>query len=120
MLIGYRDRKHYGEAISQQIPAVQFYSVGSFGLKVMEVVQGRAGLYMYFNRRVKLWDTVGPLAIAQAAGLTCCDLEGKPIRFDAAAIDLATLAHKQTILIGWDSYLDALLPKLQTAIASVP
>lgn len=120
VLIGYRDRKHYGEAISQQLPAVQFYSVGSFGLKVMEVVQGRAGLYMYFNGRVKLWDTVGPLAIAQAAGLTCCDLQGNPIRFDAAAIDLATLAHKQTILIGWDSYLDALLPKLQIAIASVP
>jgi 3'(2'), 5'-bisphosphate nucleotidase len=120
VLIGHRDRKHYGEAVARYIPNVQFYSVGSFGLKVMEVVQGRAGLYMYFNGRVKLWDTVGPLAIAQAAGLTCCDLAGNPIRFDADAIDLATLAHKQSILIGWDSYLEPLLPKLQKAIASVP
>jgi 3'(2'), 5'-bisphosphate nucleotidase len=120
VLIGHRDRKRYGEAITQQIPAVQFYAVGSFGLKVMEVVQGRAGLYLYLNGRVKLWDTVGPLAIAQAAGLTCCDLSGNPIRFDAAALDLATLAHKQTILIGWDAYIDRLLPKLQAAIASVP
>ncbi len=120
ILIGYRDRKHYGDAIARYIPNAQFYSVGSFGLKVMEVVQGRAGLYIYFNGRVKLWDTVGPLAIAQAAGLTCCDLAGNPIRFDAEAIDLATLAHKQSILIGWDSYLEPLLPQLQKAIASVP
>ncbi len=119
VLIGYRDRARYGATIAQYIPEIQFYSIGSFGLKVMEVVQGRAGLYMYFNRRVKLWDTVGPLAIAQAAGLTCCDLAGNPIRFDADAIDLATLAHKQSILIGWDCYLESLLPQLQKAIAAV-
>jgi 3'(2'), 5'-bisphosphate nucleotidase len=115
-LIGYRDHTRYGAAIAQQIPGIQFYSVGSFGLKVMEVVLGRAGLYMYFNRRVKLWDTVGPLAIAQAAGLVCCDLDGEPLRFDADAIDPTTLAHRQTILIGWPDYVQALRPKLQRAI----
>ncbi|MBE9101068.1 3'(2'),5'-bisphosphate nucleotidase CysQ family protein [Vacuolonema iberomarrocanum] len=101
ILIGMKDQHHFGAAIAQQIPTVQFYSIGSFGLKVMEVVLGRADLYVYFNRKVKLWDTVGPLAIARAAGLECCDPDGHPIRFTRDAVDLTTLAHHQPIFVGY-------------------
>jgi 3'(2'), 5'-bisphosphate nucleotidase len=117
ILIGYKDRRRFGQAISELIPEAQFDCIGSFGLKVMRVICGQAGLYVYFNRRVKLWDTTGPLALAKAAGLVCCDLAGEPLRFTADAVDPNTLAHKQPIVIGWPSYVEALQPRLQKAIA---
>ncbi|BAU42862.1 3'(2'),5'-bisphosphate nucleotidase CysQ [Leptolyngbya sp. O-77] len=119
VLIGTKDARRYGESILRHIPQAQFGFIGSFGLKVLEVIQGRAALYIYLNRRVKLWDTVGPLALARAAGLVCCDLDGKPIRFDAAALDPDTLTHQQPILVGWPPFLNLLLPLLQRAIADV-
>lgn len=119
MIIGDKDRKRYGDAIAQRIPGASFYSIGSFGLKVMEVINGRAGLYAYFNGRVKLWDTVGPLALALAAGLECCDLEGNPLSFTADALDLESLAHRQTVIIGWSPYVAALRSHLQSAVEAI-
>ncbi|WP_204152860.1 inositol monophosphatase family protein [Leptolyngbya sp. CCY15150] len=118
MLIGDKDRRQFGDAIQRAVPAAQFRTLGSFGLKVMEVVSGRAGLYLYLNRRVKLWDTVGPLALAQAAGLTCCDLDGQPIGFTADCLDPETLAHHQTILVGWPHYIEALRSPIRQAVLS--
>jgi 3'(2'), 5'-bisphosphate nucleotidase len=119
ILIGYKDAQTYGQVIAQVIPEAQFYSLGSFGLKVMEVICGRVGLYLYLNGRVKLWDTTGPLALAKVAGLVCCDLEGQPLGFTPDAVDLRTLAHHQSILIGWPRYIELLRPRLREAIALV-
>lgn len=116
VLIGSADRRRYGEAIARLIPEAQFTSIGSFGLKVMEVVCGRAGLYVYLSGRVKLWDTVGPIALARAAGLVCCDLAGNPLRFTPDAIEPKTLTHHQSIIIGWASYVEALRSRLQKAV----
>ncbi len=117
LLIGYKDERNYGTVIHQVIPEAQFHSLGSFGYKVMEVIQGRAGLYLYLNGRVKLWDTTGPVALAQAAGLVCCDLDGQPIKFTAEFVEPNTLAHKQPILIGWPHYIESLQPRLAEAVA---
>jgi 3'(2'), 5'-bisphosphate nucleotidase len=117
VLLGDRDQSQYGNAIQQFIPEAQFYTLGSFGLKVMEVIQGRAGLYLYFNGRVKLWDTTGPLALAKSAGLVCCDLQGIPLQFSLEALNPSTLAHQQSIVIGWPHYVEQLLPRLQQALA---
>jgi len=119
VLIGYKDQRHYGQAIRQVIPEAQLYSLGSFGLKVVEVILGRAGLYLYLNRRVKLWDTTGPIALAAAAGLICCDITGQPLSFAPDAIHPETLAHYQPILIGWPHYIEELRPRLAAAIALV-
>jgi len=119
MLIGTKDWRRYGEAIAQHIPEVQFNTLGSFGLKVMEVLMGRAALYVYLNRRVKLWDTTGPIAMAQAAGLVCCDLEGEPLRFTPDAVELETLAHQQPILIGSPAAIERWRSPLQRAIQTV-
>jgi 3'(2'), 5'-bisphosphate nucleotidase len=116
LMIGHRDQHHYGTAIAAQLPGIQFQLMGSFGLKVLEVIMGHADLYLYLNRRVKVWDTVGPLALAQAAGLTCCSLEGEPIRFTPQALELNTLTHKQAILIGHPHLVDAVRPHLVAAI----
>jgi 3'(2'), 5'-bisphosphate nucleotidase len=117
ILLGTRDRNRYGEAIRQIIPEAQFYTLGSFGLKVLDVMLGKAGLYLYLNGRVKLWDTVGPMALARRAGLVCCDLEGQSLKFSMDALDLSTLAHRQAIVIGWPRYIEALLPRLQKALS---
>ncbi|MEN9214153.1 MAG: inositol monophosphatase family protein [Gloeomargarita sp. DG02_4_bins_56] len=116
LVIGDKDRHRYGAALTQLIPGADFQTLGSFGLKVVEVIRGRALVYMYFNQRVKIWDTVGPLALAQAAGLTCCDLAGNPLRFDPAAVDATTLSHRQRILVGWPEALEKLRPRIQEAV----
>jgi 3'(2'), 5'-bisphosphate nucleotidase len=116
VVIGLRDEMNFGAAIAQAIPEVQFQStLGSFGLKILEVIRGHAGLYVYLNRRVKLWDTTGPMALAQAAGLVCCDLEGRPLSFQPDAIDLASLTHKQEIVVGWPWYVEALRERIAQA-----
>ncbi|WP_247216633.1 inositol monophosphatase family protein [Synechococcus sp. C9] len=116
LVIGDKDRRRYGAALTRLIPGVDFQSMGSFGLKVVEVIRGRALVYLYFNQRVKIWDTVGPLALAQVAGLTCCDLGGNPLRFDPGAVDVTTLCHQQRILVGWPDALAKLLPLIQEAV----
>lgn len=116
LLMGYKDQRRFGDAIARLIPAAQFTCVGSFGLKVLQVIAGQAGLYVYLNRRVKLWDTTGPLALAKAAGLICCDLNGNPLQFTPDYVDSNTLAHQQSIVIGWQSYVDALLPRIRQAV----
>jgi 3'(2'), 5'-bisphosphate nucleotidase len=117
VIIGDVDFRTLGATFSAFLPEAQFIrSPGSFGLKVMNVVLGNADLYVYFNRRVKLWDTTAPIAIAQEAGLVCCDLEGKPLRFTPDAVNLESLAHQQSIVIGWAPYVEQLLPRLRTAL----
>ncbi|MEM6424126.1 MAG: inositol monophosphatase family protein [Cyanobacteria bacterium P01_D01_bin.128] len=119
IIIGDRDQQRFGSAIAAQLPQLKVYSLGSFGLKVLEVIRGRAGLYIYLNGRVKLWDTAGPVALALGAGLVCCDLLGQPLKFTPDFVESQTLVHHQTIVIGWSDYIDALLPTLRSAILSV-
>lgn len=119
LMIGHRDQHRYGAAIARSFPSIEFQFMGSFGLKVLEVILGNADVYLYLNRRVKVWDTVGPLALARAAGLTCCSLEGEPIRFIPPALDGPTLAHKQAILIGHPELIDSFRPRLVSAIHGI-
>lgn len=119
MVIGDKDERRFGAAIADRFPNVEFLSLGSFGLKVLAVVTGQAGLYIYFNGRVKLWDTTGPLALAQAAGLVCCDLSGQPIGFTEPNINPQTLAHQQPIIVGWPNYVEALRSPLGEIAAAI-
>lgn len=119
MLLGDRDQRRFGKAIAEQIPQLEFNCVGSFGLKVLEVIKGNAGGYVYLNGRVKLWDTTGPLALAKAAGLVCCDLDGNPIRFDFASVYPPTLIHRQPMIIGWPTWVEALRPAVRQAVLAV-
>ena len=119
VIVSKKDDLAYGAAIRAAVPNVQFYSLGSFGLKVMEVVQGRASAYIYLNRRVKLWDTVGPLAIAKAAGLVCCDLEGREIGFGYDDINPDNLTHKQVIVIGWQKFVDVYRQAIATELSLI-
>lgn len=122
MVIGDKDKRRFGAAIAARFPQVEFLSLGSFGLKVLAVMTGQVGIYIYLNKRVKLWDTTGPLALARAAGLVCCDLAGQPIRFTEPDVDPQTLRHQQPIVVGWPSYIEALrspLNEIATAVGLV-
>lgn len=119
LLLGDRDQRRFGAAIAARLPELTFDAIGSFGLKVLEVIKGQAGLYVYLNGRVKLWDTTGPLALATAAGLVCCDLDGQAIRFDPNSIYPRSLSHRQPIVIGWPTYIEAFLPTLRQAVVEV-
>jgi 3'(2'), 5'-bisphosphate nucleotidase len=117
LILGDRDYQNFGPTITQALPDLKFaFSQGSFGLKVVNVILGQAGLYLYLNGRVKIWDTVGPLALAQTAGLVCCDLAGNPLSYAPDAMDLESLAHQQSIVVGWASYVEKLLPIIRHAI----
>jgi 3'(2'), 5'-bisphosphate nucleotidase len=117
LILGDRDYQNFGAAIANSIPEIKFaFSQGSFGLKVMNVILGQAGLYLYLNGRVKVWDTVGPLALAQTAGLVCCDLAGNPLSYAPNAMNLESLAHQQSIVVGWASYVEKLLPTIRHTI----
>jgi 3'(2'), 5'-bisphosphate nucleotidase len=119
VIIGLNDRKTYATLLNQAIPEMELWQrPGSFGLKIMSVILGQAGLLIYFNRRVKLWDTVAPIALARQAGLTCCDLNGQPVSYGTAAINLETLAHEQPIVIGWKHCIDVFLPRLAAVMQS--
>ncbi|MGD1860850.1 MAG: 3'(2'),5'-bisphosphate nucleotidase CysQ [Leptolyngbyaceae cyanobacterium] len=119
LILGDRDQRRFGAAIHTRLPELTFKTIGSFGLKVLEVIKGQAGLYVYLNGRVKLWDTTGPLALAQAAGLICCDLDRQPIRFDPSSIYPDSLIHRQPIIVGWPDYIDNFLPALRAAAIAV-
>lgn len=119
LLIGDRDQRRFGQAIAARLPESTFDAMGSFGLKVLAVIKGHAGLYVYLNGRVKLWDTTGPLALAQAAGLVCCDLNGHAIQFDPNSIYPQSLIHRQPIIVGWPDYIETVLPALREAVMTV-
>ena len=116
VIISNKDERRYGNSVLAAIPAAEFYTLGSFGLKVMDVVLGNACLYIYLNRRVKLWDTVAPFALARMAGIVYCDLQGQPIDFAAQSVDCDTLTHNQVILVGWEEHLDAFRAHLDQAL----
>ncbi len=117
VILGFKDHQTYGKLLQSQIPALQFETrAGSFGLKVLEVLQGKAGLYLYFNKRVKVWDTVAPLALANTAGMMCCDLDGRPIRYSPDSLNPTTLAHLQPIVIGWQPLVETWLPQLRQIV----
>ena len=119
MVIGEKDERRFGAAIAHRFSKVQLLSLGSFGLKVLAVITGRAGIYIYLNGRVKLWDTTGPLALARAAGLVCCDLAGQPIQFTEPNVAPHTLIHRQPIVVGWPSYVEALRSPLNDIVTAI-
>ncbi len=119
VLIGVQDQVNYAETLKCRVPEIDLWErPGSFGLKILAVILGQAGMLVYFNGRVKLWDTVAPVALALQAGLTCCDLQGRPLSYASEAIDLNSLAHKQPVIIGWQHCIDSFLPRLAAVMGA--
>jgi len=57
--------------------------MGSAGAKVCAVVQGRAEVYVHAGGQYE-WDSAAPVAVARAAGLHPCRVDGTPLRYNQA------------------------------------
>jgi 3'(2'), 5'-bisphosphate nucleotidase len=99
--MGSRDRRDRPDIV-ERLKAQEWVSVGSLGLKVMAIMIGAADVYIHCSQQLKFWDTAAPVALAVAAGLTVCDLEGQPLDFTpcAEATGEDIFRHRQTVLIG--------------------
>ncbi len=56
--------------------------MGSAGAKIAAVILGAAEVYVHAGGQYE-WDSAAPVAVAQAAGLHACRLNGEPLRYGA-------------------------------------
>ena len=76
-----RSRSRFdGYRLQDEIGA-EIYTVGSAGVKAMAVVRGEVDAYVHGGGLYE-WDSCAPVAVARAAGLVCCHLDGSELRFN--------------------------------------
>src|SRR5262249_36867133 len=68
------------EAIRERLRIPNVLQMGSVGLKVGAVCEGRAHLYVHTGSRTHVWDTCGPEAILREAGGIMTDISNQPLR----------------------------------------
>jgi 3'(2'), 5'-bisphosphate nucleotidase len=100
VMMGRRDRKQNPE-IKKALEHYNFIEMGSLGLKVLIILEGKADVFLHACKKLKLWDTVAPTAIALAGGLEIDTLEGNKFHFS-----LNDLHHDQTYLVGIRAAID--------------
>lgn len=108
LMMGSRDpgRKQVERAFEQ----IEWVKMGSLGLKVVHIIEGHADLYLHLVRKLKVWDTAAPVALALAAGLKVCSLKGTPLDFDVERPQ-----HDQAIIIGRADWVDEASKRLQNS-----
>lgn len=79
-IISGRSVARWGMAIAHVLGGSAMVA-GSAGVKAMAVVRGDADVYLHPSGLYE-WDACAPGAVAEAAGLTACDLDGKPIDYN--------------------------------------
>lgn len=76
-----RSRRHIdGRLLSERVGA-EVFAVGSAGVKAMAVVRGEVDAYVHGGGLYE-WDSCAPAAVAEAAGLVCCRLDGSDLIFN--------------------------------------
>jgi 3'(2'), 5'-bisphosphate nucleotidase len=69
------------DAIRKQLGIKNVIRMGSVGLKVGLLCEGRAHVYPHTSGRTKLWDTCGPEAILREAGGRMTDVSNQPLNY---------------------------------------
>jgi len=69
------------DRIAAQVGITEQIRLGSVGLKVGLMCEGRAHLYIHAGNQTHLWDTCAPEAILLEAGGNLTDLAGKPLAY---------------------------------------
>ena len=64
--------------------------LGSAGYKTVAVVRGEVDAYVHAGGMYQ-WDSAAPVAVARAAGLTACRLDGSPLVYNGADPSLPDL-----------------------------
>ena len=60
----------------------ELVALGSAGYKTLAVVRGEVDAYVHAGGMYQ-WDSAAPVAVARAAGLTTCRLDGSPLVYNA-------------------------------------
>lgn len=107
IMMGKRDRKQ-NPMIKEKLSDLTFVESGSIGIKVIEIIENKADLFIHTSKKIKLWDTVAPSAIAIAADLHLSSIEDEPIIFSVDQIQ-----HKQTYAVGQKWALDIVVDKIK-------
>jgi 3'(2'), 5'-bisphosphate nucleotidase len=81
--------------------------LGSAGYKTVAVARGEVDAYVHSGGQYQ-WDSAAPVAIARAAGLVTCRLDGSPLAYNAPDPYLPDLVVCRPELA--DRILDALVP----------
>lgn len=76
-------------ALAKSIGA-ELRELGSAGAKAMAVIAGEADIYFHSGGQHE-WDNCAPVAVALAAGLTACRIDGSPIRYNQADVKVPDL-----------------------------
>ena len=76
-----RSRSRFDGSRLQAALGADIYTVGSAGVKAMAVVRGDVDAYVHGGGLYE-WDSCAPVAVARAAGLVCCRLDGSPLEFN--------------------------------------
>jgi 3'(2'), 5'-bisphosphate nucleotidase len=64
--------------------------MGSAGAKAAAVIAGEADLYFHAGGQHE-WDNCAPVAVALAAGLVACRIDGSAIRYNQADVKVPDL-----------------------------
>ena len=76
-----RSRRHIDGRLLQEGLGAEVFAVGSAGVKAMAVVRGEVDAYVHGGGLYE-WDSCAPVAVAEAAGLVACRLDGSPLHFN--------------------------------------
>lgn len=76
-----RSRRHIDGRLLQDALGADVYAVGSAGVKAMAVVRGEVDAYVHGGGLYE-WDSCAPVAVAEAAGLVACRLDGSDLWFN--------------------------------------
>jgi 3'(2'), 5'-bisphosphate nucleotidase len=68
----------------------ELVALGSAGYKTVAVVRGEVDAYVHAGGMYQ-WDSAAPVAVARAAGLTTCRLDGAPLVYNGADASLPDL-----------------------------
>ncbi len=78
-----RSRRHIDGRVLQRALGAEILAVGSAGVKAMAVVRGEVDAYVHGGGLYE-WDVCAPAAVAEAAGLVACRLDGSELWFNKA------------------------------------
>lgn len=88
-------------AVAEKLGA-ELVPMGSAGAKAMAVILGQADIYLHSGGQYE-WDSMAPVAVANAHGLHCSRIDGSPLIYNQANVYLPDLLicrkeHAQQLL----------------------
>ena len=74
------------EEVRERLRIPHLLRLGSVGVKIGALCEGRAHLYVHTGSRTHLWDTCGPEAILREAGGELTDIFSRPLQYNGREV----------------------------------